>query len=428
MRCARAYRIDVQLSLALGAVPFADGDRGVGVRLAAALGVLMLGAIIWASTLAGFHRDLRDPRRLDDAVIVAHRPRQLAIIVSWVAMALTVISLIAFGISASAQAQGGLAASLLLTVLVALPVATALPGLSRRYAEGAGVIAVSPAGLTIATARGDAPEPVPWSRVGTVRPSRSAAGSLVNVGCGVRDAPDGLGARVRWRPGAQRAVARWAAEGFVPTAAEVRALDLESSWSPDPDALPRSRGGRRAGLAALAWALLACLLMVVGFLAVIVQGDESWWVGLLLVWAPVLGAVILAPRLWRELRTGQRRCATITSQGWFDLLHGQGLVRWEHIERIELHQRHTVVLTRGSAPPFRDRDLGNRLNHRLEDAMRSSPRPLPSAGPLFREIGPHHLPYRPETRAFDLVDRAAEVGGIDVRRPPTFEEMRGPRH
>ncbi|RCS85194.1 hypothetical protein CIK69_16990 [Brachybacterium alimentarium] len=187
----------MQLSLALGAVPFADGDRGVGVRLAAALGVLMLGAIIWASTLAGFHRDLRDPRRLDDAVIVAHRPRQLAIIVSWVAMALTVISLIAFGISASAQAQGGLAASLLLTVLVALPVATALPGLSRRYAEGAGVIAVSPAGLTIATARGDAPEPVPWSRVGTVRPSRSAACSLVNVGCGVRDAPDGLGARVR---------------------------------------------------------------------------------------------------------------------------------------------------------------------------------------------------------------------------------------
>lgn len=412
--------LSVLFLLILGTVPFGDGDKGVGFRIAVTLVVLMLGTIIWASTIIGFHRELREPRRLGEAVIVANRSRRVAIIVSWIAFALTVIGLVAFGICASVGARGWIAASVMLTVLVALPTATALPWLSRRYADGAGVVAVSPTGLTITQGPGEVRDPVRWSQIGPVQQAPYAAASLGRTA-------DGLGARVRWRPWAGQAVARWAEEGFAPTAAEVRALGLEASWSPDPDALALSRSDRWIGIAGLAWALCACVLLVIGILAVIAQGSDSWWIGLLLVWAPILGIAILAPRLVRVLRTDVSRSATITSQGWFDILHGQGLVPWEHIERIEVHERHTVVITWPHVAPFRDQDLGNRLNHHLENTRIGSPGTIPSAGPLFREVGPHNLPYRPETRAFDLAAEAEKVGGVDVRRPPTFVEQQARR-
>lgn len=412
--------LSVLFLLILGSVPFGEGDKGVGFRIAVTLVVLMLGTIIWASTLIGFHREVREPRRLGEAVVVANRWRRVAIIVSWIAIVLTVIALIAFGICASLDAPGWMLASVMLTVLIALPTATALPWLSRRYADGAGVVAVSPSGLTITQGHGELRDPVPWELIGVVRQAPYAAESLGRPA-------DGLGARVRWRPGAQQAVARWAEEGFAPTAAEVRALRLEANWSPDPEASAPSRSSRWIGTASCAWALSACVLLLIGILAVIAQGSDSWWIGLLLVWAPVLGIAILAPRLARLLRTAESRSATITSQGWFDILHGQGLVPWEHIERIEVLERHTVVITWPDVPPFRDQDLGNRLNRRLETTRIGSAGAIPSAGPLFREVGPHNLPYRPETRAFELAAEAEEVGGIDVRRPPTFFEQQARR-
>lgn len=408
--------LSVLFLLILGSVPFGDGDQGVGFRIAVTLVVLMLGTIIWASTLIGFHRDLREPRRLGEAVIVANRSRRLAIIVSWIALGSTVIGLIAFGICVSLDVPVGVLAAVMLTVLIALPTATALPWLSRRYADGAGVVAVSPSGVTITRGHGEIRDPLPWEGIAPVREARCAAESLGRPA-------DGLGARVRWRPGAQQAVARWAEEGFAPTAAEVHALRLEANWSPDPEALAPSRSGRWIGIASRVWALSACILLLIGILAVIAQGSDSWWIGLLLVWAPVLGIAILAPRLMRLLRADESRSATITSQGWFDILHGQGLVPWESIERIEVLERHTVVITWPDVAPFRDQDLGNRLNRRLEATRIGSAGAVPSAGPLVREVGPHTLPYGPETRAFELAAEAEEVGGIDVRRPPTFFEQ-----
>ena len=412
--------LSVLFLLILGAVPFGDGDKGVGFRIAVTLVVLMLGTIIWASTLTGFHREVREPRRLGEAVIVANRPRGVAIVVSWIALALTVSGLVAVGIFASLDAPGWVLAPVMLTVLIALPTATALPRLSRLYADGAGVVAVSPSGLMITQGHDEIRHPVPWEQIGVVRQAPYAAAFLGRPA-------DGLGAGVRWRPGAQQAVTRWAAEGFAPTAAEVRALRLEAHWSPDPNALAPSRSRRWLNIASLAWALVACILLLIGILAVIAQGSDSWWVGLLLVWAPILGIAILAPRLVRVLRTDEARSATITAQGWFDILHGQGLVPWANIERIEVLDRHTVVITWPDVPPFRDQDLGNRLNRRLEITSIGSHGAIPSAGPLFREVGPHNLPYLPETRAFELAAEAEKVGGVDVRRSPTFFEQQARR-
>lgn len=100
-----------------------------------------------------------------------------------------------------------------------------------------------------------------------------------------------------------------------------------------------------------------------------------------------------------------------------DHLHGQGLVPWEHIERIEVRERHTLVISRADAPPFRDRDLGNRMNAWLLPQMEKWPERhrIPSAGPLFRGIGPRHLPYLPEMRAFEIAAEAERRGGITVR-------------
>lgn len=69
---------------------------------------------------------------------------------------------------------------------------------------------------------------------------------------------------------------------------------------------------------------------------------------------------------------------------------------WANIERIEVLDRHTVVITWPDVPPL-------------------------------REVGPHTLAYRPETRAFELAAEAEKVGGVDVRRSPTFFEQQARR-
>ncbi|MDN5822039.1 MAG: hypothetical protein L0H39_11180, partial [Brachybacterium sp.] len=61
------------------AVPVSDDDElGAMARIVMVVVVLMLGTVIWAATLSGFVRDVREPRRLGDAVVLANRPRRLA--------------------------------------------------------------------------------------------------------------------------------------------------------------------------------------------------------------------------------------------------------------------------------------------------------------------------------------------------------------
>ncbi|ASK64710.1 hypothetical protein CFK39_01355 [Brachybacterium avium] len=154
--------------------------------------------------------------------------------------------------------------------------------------------------------------------------------------------------------------------------------------------------GRPLGLIALqGWATLGCALLAGAMIWAVATGEASWWILLLLGWAPLLGVAILAPRLLRTLRTDVTRPAELSPAGWVDHLHGQGLVAWEDIESVEVRGQHTLVTARADAPRFIDRDLGNRVNHRLERWLSRSSVQVRSAGPLFREVGPHQLPYPP---------------------------------
>lgn len=235
---------------------------------------------------------------------------------------------------------------------------------------------------------------------------------------GTEASADLLGRRVRWRPGARAAVQRWADEGFAPTAAEVRQLHLEPAWSPDPEVQRPSAWSRWSSAAMLGWATLLCALLAAAMIWAVTAGETQWWILPVLGWAPLLAIWILVPRMLRILRTDERRAAAVTEAGWMDHLHGQGLVPWEHIDRIEVRDRHTLVVSRAEAPPFRDRDLGNRVNHRLtsEGQQRSEQFRIPSAGPLFREIGSRHLHYPPQTHAFEIAEEAERLGGATVRR------------
>lgn len=394
-------------------VSFDEGDLSLGGRIALGIFGVLLGVVVWVMTLSGFVRDVREPRRLgDDAVVVAHRPRRLARILSWSALGVVIFEGLALGPMSRYDLTDLAVLLLMFSFVVALLVASLLPRVSRWYADGAGVVAVSPAGLSIVADDGDAAEVLPWRSVGAVGPSPSVAESLSIP------AVRGIGRRVRWRPGAQEAVARWAEEGFAPSADEVSRLQLDPQWSPDPNAHQHSRLGRWGFIAFQGWALLVSVLLAGAMIWAVAVGEAEWWILVLLGWAPLLGFVILAPRFVRILRTDERRAARLSAAGWIDKLHGQGLVRWTHIDRIEVRGRHTLVVKRAGAPPSRDRDLGNRMNNWLIPRMEKWPRRyrIPGAGPLFREIGPRHQPYSPETRAFELAEDAERLGYVDVRR------------
>lgn len=394
--------------LMLTAVPLQEAEMGVGARLGLGLVVLMLGSVLWAVTLSGFVRDVREPRRLEKAVVVAHRPRRLARALSWASLVTLVLSGLLIGVLAASEAPDLALAVCALCFLVALPIASLLPRLSRRYADGAGLVAVSPDGLRIVPGRKGRPARIPWTAVGAVRSSSAAATSLAH------GPAEELGARVRWRRGAREAVARWAEEGFAPTADEVRALDLDPRWCPDP---VRPSAAERWGVIVFqGWAALFCLLLAAALLGSVAVGAAPWWVLLVLGWAPLLGLVILAPRLLRLLRHDDDPPAAVTAEGWVDRLHGQGLVAWQDIERLEVREGHTLLITRADAPRFTDRDLGNRMNHRVGRMLVRSSLRVPSAGPLFREIGPRHLPYPPGTGAAELAAEAERRGRAAVRR------------
>lgn len=384
--------------LMVTALPAQAGELGIGSRIALCVFALLLGTAVWVYTLRGFLRDVREPRRLGEAVIVANRPRRVARLLSWSALVAVIVEGLLFGLLIGRDDPDWAFPLIVLTFPVVLAVASLLPRLSRWYADGAGVVAVAPHGMIVVPGRGEAVEMFPWARVQG------------------NDVTADLGRRVRWSPGAQDAVQRWVKEGFAPTAAEVRQLRLEPTWSPDPEVLRPSSWARWGIIALQGWATVFCALLGGAMIWAVAVGEAQWWM-FVLGWAPLLGFVILAPRVVRILRTDQRRAAEVTAAGWVDHLHGQGLVPWEHIERIEVRDRHTLVVSRADAPSFRDRDLGNRMNNWLTPRMEKWPERyrIPSAGPLFREIGPRHLPYLPETRAFQIAAEAERRGGVTVR-------------
>lgn len=395
----------------VGAALFETDDLGIGGRIAMGVFVLLLGSAIWVATLRGFVRDLREPRSLASGeVVVAARPRGAARLLSWIALLVLVLSGLGFGALVGGTVSDRIVVPLLLAHFVSLVVAIVLPRLTRWYADGAGLVAVSPDGLRIVAADGEQSALVEWRHLAPVGTSPHPARALDHPSAAL------LGHRVRWRRGAREAVARWAEEGFAPTAAEVRDLHLEPGWSEEPAAHAPSRLAKAAAFALYGWAIVVCALLLGAMIWAVSTGQASWWVLLLLGWAPALALAVLGPRLLRLLRTDERRSAEATSEGWVDHLHGQGLVPWHHIERIEVRGRHTLVISRADAPTFRDRDLGNRLNHRMNSEMESWPaqQRIKSAGPLFREIGPRHLPYLPESRAFEHAEEAGRRGWAAV--------------
>lgn len=279
------------------AMPAQAGELGVGSRIALGIFALLLGTAVWVYTLRGFLRDVREPRRLGEAVIVANRPRRIARLLSWSALAAVVLEGLLFGLLIGRDDPDWALPLIVLTFPVVLAIASLLPRLSRRYADGAGVVAVAPHGMIVVRGRGEPGAVLPWA-------------SLQG-----HDATTDLGRRVRWRPGARDAVQRWADEDFAPTVNEARKLHLEPTWSPDPEALAPPARARWSSIALTGGATLVSVLLGGAMIWAVAAEEAQWWILVVLGWAPLLGFVILAPRLVRILRTDERPVAEATDAG-----------------------------------------------------------------------------------------------------------------
>lgn len=280
------------------------GEHGAAMRAVGGLAVLLLGAPIWAATLAGFVRDVRRPHQTERTVVVASRPRPVAAAISWIALGAFVIGTIGFGLVTGMGGPDRATTLCLLAAVAGLPIATVLPRLSRWLADGAGVVAVSEHGVHVIARPGEEAAPIPWDRLGPIgrtslhngTPSPGAGPAERPAADLPRDAGRELGRRVRWHPGARAAVSRWAREGFAPTAAEVRELRLYAEWSADPAAHEPGRWSRGRRAIELAWALLVCLGLLATLIWLVVIGTSPWWILPAFGWAPLLGIWLLVPR------------------------------------------------------------------------------------------------------------------------------------
>ena len=298
------------------------GEHDAAMRVGVGLAVLLLGAPIWAATLAGFVRDVRRPHQRERAVVVASRPRPVAAAISWIALGAFVMGTIGFGLVTGLEGPDGAVALCLLAVVLGLPIATVLPRLSRWLADCAGVVTVSELGVHVIARPGEEAAPIPWDRLGPIgrtslpaaTPSSGAGRADLSPGDGSAERPSAdlppdagreLGRRVRWHPGARAAVGRWATEGFAPTVAEVRALRLYPGWSADPAAHVPGRWARGRRAAELAWALLLCAALLACLIGLVVTGTSPWWILPAFGWAPLLGIWFLVPRRG-EVRPGSR--------------------------------------------------------------------------------------------------------------------------
>lgn len=221
----------------------------VVVVIAVALGITgILGFIV----VTGFSPQLRTPELSGECVVLAYRPRRAAVVVSWFALFIGVLSLPLLALSVGDDPDVSPVLPLF-GALVGLPVALFLPGLSRRWAMRAGFVELSSRGLSVSAPAGNGELfrfPVP-SEAGRYRMwfrgveglttdeelfQITYDGPITQDSSVSRSLPDfasrRLDARVQWIPGALQAVTRWTSEGFAPSPQETLALGLPASWCP----------------------------------------------------------------------------------------------------------------------------------------------------------------------------------------------------
>lgn len=394
-----------------------DADIGILGRVGFSLGMLLLATPIWAWTLSGFWNDISLPDHDGRSVVLAARPRRLALALSWIALVMVILGAPAVTIATRSDVPDQVGAAGMLGVLIGLPIASLLPGISRWYVTRGGTVSVQGPGLIVRSPRHETAR-VRLEHLADLDQDRRVADALPGR------AGRGLARGVRWRNGAREAVARWVVDGFDPSLQEVRALGLRGEWSSDPRACAETWRDKAAVIAFLGWAVLLLGLLATGIAVAVGRGDAPWWILLALGWAPVLGLAVLVPRLLRAVRHSaqpSRPPARVTQEGWVDLLHQQGLVRWEHIEHLMVRGRDVLLVATEDAPPFRDPDIGNRLNERFEDWAERSRIRVPSAGsgigvPGLEGVSERHLSYPPKSHASAVADDAEALGAIPVHR------------
>lgn len=193
-----------------------------------------------------------------------------------------------------------LVALALAATLTGLVVATALPGRSRRRAAQAGGIGVSQRGVRVVSPAHRHEEPVHFPHSSVKRPGDEETSAEL-------DRLETLAApEVRWHPGAHEAVARWMAEGFLPSFEDTRSLHLNPAWSPDPRSHEPNGAQRMGNVAFNVWAAI----LVAGFGALLLGAliqegtlrDGNWFVLLVFGWIPVVAVPIFVGQAIRAAR------------------------------------------------------------------------------------------------------------------------------
>lgn len=291
--------------------------------------VILLGAVyIWSTTLSGFLRDLRPSDGPDGMIAVASRPRRVAVALSWGGLVLAAVATPIVGAAVAGPTPVPLKVVVIAAALAGLIVATALPSRSRKRSARAGGIGVSTEGVRVISPahphRG--PEPFPTC------PAQRPGAEEIRVRLDRLETlapPD-----VRWHHGAREAVARWLADGFLPSFEETSTLHLDPVWSPDPRSHEPTRAQRWGRFSSSLWMAVIVALFGAAILgALIVEGrlrDGNWFLLLAFGWIPVVGVPIFVIQAVRAVRP-VRHDAGVSRHGWFDVLHGRGLIPFDEI-------------------------------------------------------------------------------------------------
>lgn len=126
---------------------------GAAQRIAFSGFAALLGTPIWAWTFAGFWSHVAWPGPEEGSVVIAARPRRLAVLLSWTALGAVIVGVpgaVAAGVLGSAD-------QVILTFLAiaatGLPVAALLPRLSRWHVIRGGTVSTRRQGLDIRSLR-----------------------------------------------------------------------------------------------------------------------------------------------------------------------------------------------------------------------------------------------------------------------------------
>ncbi|MGP9681068.1 hypothetical protein [Brachybacterium sp. AOP3-A1-3] len=346
--------LSVALLVGMGALSCEIDD--LALILAVEAVILLAAVYIWSTTLSGFLRDLRPPDGPDGMIAVASRPRRAAVAIAWGGLVLAAVATPIAGavVIGPALAPAPVTAAVLTASLAGLVIATALPSRSRTKSARAGGIGVSAQGVRVVSPAHQDEAPEPFPEHSAQRPDadevRASMGRLESLA-----APD-----VRWHPGAREAVARWMADGFLPTLAETRALHLDPAWSPDPRSHEPTRAQRWGRFLRSLWmVLIMAFFGALLFGALIEEGtlrDGNWFVLLAFGWIPVVGAPIFVVQAIRVVRRVPRD-AGVSARGWFDVRHDRGLIPFDQITGMQnTADGLEVQLTDGTLtyPPLED--------------------------------------------------------------------------